>query len=72
MVEEGKIKVKHINTTMPSPFAFNVVLQAHTDVMRMEDKIDFLRRMHQKILAQIGPPKQSSSSAEAAAQAVSS
>ncbi len=54
MVEDGKIKLKQINTPMPSPFAFNIVLEAHTDVLRMEDKLEFLKRMHQRILAQIG------------------
>lgn len=55
LVEEGKIKVKHINTTMTSPFAFGIVLQSHTDVMKMEDKMEFLKRMHQKVLEKIGP-----------------
>ena len=39
---------------MPSPFAFNIVLDAHTDVLRMEDKLEFLKRMHQMTLARIG------------------
>ena len=29
-------------------------MQGHLDVMRMEDKMEFLRRMHQMILAKIG------------------
>jgi ATP-dependent helicase Lhr and Lhr-like helicase len=53
LIEEGKIKVKHINTLMPSPFAFSIVIEAHIDMMRMEDKMDFLKRMHQKVLMQI-------------------
>lgn len=54
LVEDGKIRLKQLNTPMPSPFAFNIVLEAHTDVLRMEDKLEFLKRMHQKILARIG------------------
>ena len=54
MVEEGKVKLKQLNTSMPSPFAFNIVLDAHTDVLRMEDKLEFLKRMHQMTLARIG------------------
>ncbi|MBI2580984.1 ATP-dependent helicase, partial [Candidatus Woesearchaeota archaeon] len=54
LIEDGKIKVKQLNTTMPSPFAFNIVLEAHTDVMRIEDKMEFLKRMHQKVLEKIG------------------
>jgi len=57
LVEEGKIKVKQANTAMPSPFAFSIVLEAHTDVMRMEDRMEFLKRMHQKVLERIGPLK---------------
>ncbi len=53
-VEEGRVKVKQANTSMPSPFAFNIVMEAHTDVMRMEDKMDFLKRMHAKVLNRIG------------------
>ena len=54
LIEEGKIKVKQINTAIPSPFAFNIVLEAQTDVMRIEDKQEFLKRMHQKVLEKIG------------------
>jgi len=53
-IEEKKIRVKQIITTIPSPFALNLVMQGHLDVMRMEDKMEFLRRMHQMILAKIG------------------
>ncbi|MBU1205116.1 MAG: ATP-dependent helicase, partial [Nanoarchaeota archaeon] len=53
-IEEKKIRVKQITTTIPSPFALNLVMQGHLDVMRMEDKMEFLRRMHQMILAKIG------------------
>lgn len=53
-VEDEKIEIKQIHTSIPSPFAFNLVLQGSTDVMRMEEKVDFLRRMHQEVLAKIG------------------
>ena len=53
-IEDKKIRVKQIITTIPSPFALNLVMQGHLDVMRMEDKMEFLRRMHQMILAKIG------------------
>jgi len=53
-IEDKKIRVKQITTTIPSPFALNLVMQGHLDVMRMEDKMEFLRRMHQMILAKIG------------------
>ena len=53
-IEDKKIRVKQIITTIPSPFALNLVMQGNLDVMRMEDKMEFLRRMHQMILAKIG------------------
>jgi len=53
MIEEGKIKIKAIATNVPSPFAFNLVLQGYTDMLRMEDKVEFLRRMHELVLAKI-------------------
>lgn len=52
-IEKDKIKIKQINTTIPSPFAFNLVLQGRLDILKMEDKLDFLRRMHKKILEEI-------------------
>jgi len=53
-IESKKIKIKEINTRIPSPFAFNLVLQGYTDVFKVEDKVEFLRRMHQNVLAKIG------------------
>lgn len=48
LIDKGKTKVKIIETEIPSPFALNIVMQGHTDLLRMEDKQDFLRRMHEK------------------------
>ncbi len=45
-IEEGKIIVKEVYTHVPSPFAFNLVLQGKLDVMKADDKISFLKRMH--------------------------
>src|SRR3989344_1351697 len=52
-IKSGKIEVKQIHTTLPTPFAFNLVLQGYTDVMKIEDKIEFIRRMHDMVLAKI-------------------
>ena len=54
MIEEGKVKVKEIRTTIPSPFAFNLVMQGYIDLLKIEDKMEFIRRMHQMVLAKIG------------------
>ncbi len=56
-IESKKIKVEEINTTFPSPFALNLITQGRTDIMKIEDKVEFLRRMHQNILAKISMKK---------------
>lgn len=52
-IEDGKIKIKQVATNMPSPFAFNLVLQGYLDVLKMEDRIEFIKRMHSYVLAKI-------------------
>jgi len=53
-IEDEKIKPKLIQTEIPSPFAQNLATQGYSDIMRIEDKIEFLRRMHRLVLAKIG------------------
>ena len=53
-IKSGAIELETINTKIPSPFAFNLVTQGYTDILRIEDKIEFIRRMHQMVLAKIG------------------
>ena len=52
-IKDHHIEVKQIHTPLPTPFAFNLVLQGYTDIMKMEDKVEFIRRMHQMVLAKI-------------------
>ncbi len=52
-IKSKKIEIKQTYTQIPSPFAFNLVMQGKTDIMKIEDKIDFIRRMHQMVLAKI-------------------
>jgi ATP-dependent Lhr-like helicase len=53
-IEEGRIAIKEIETRIPSPFAFNLALQGYMDILKIEDKHEFLRRMHEMVLAKIG------------------
>ncbi len=46
-IEEGKIKIKIRNTPLPSPFALGIILQGQSDIIRIEDKQAFLKRMHE-------------------------
>ena len=52
-VINNKITVKTINTEVPSPFAFGLISSGYSDVIKVEDKQEFLRRMHQQVLARI-------------------
>ena len=53
-IEDKKIAVIEIHTKIPTPFAFNLALQGYVDVLKIEEKVEFLRRMHQLVLAKIG------------------
>ncbi|MEK6827852.1 MAG: ATP-dependent helicase, partial [Nanoarchaeota archaeon] len=38
-IEQKKILIKEIRTSLPSPFAFNLILQGFSDIMKIEDKV---------------------------------
>lgn len=63
-IEDGKIKTVVKTTKLPSPFAFNIALQGHMDVLKIEDKHEFLRRMHSYVMAKIGMERTSSDTPE--------
>jgi len=52
-IEEKLIKTKIIQTEIPSPFAFNLALQGYMDLMRMESKLQFIKRLHEQIQQKI-------------------
>ncbi|MGZ7208910.1 MAG: ATP-dependent helicase [Methanobacterium sp.] len=52
-LESGQLEIKQINTVIPSPFAFNLVAQCYLDVLKYEERIEFIRRMHQAIVKEI-------------------
>ena len=54
IIEDGRMNIKQINTRIPSPFAFNLVAQSYLDVLKYEDRMEFIRRMHQAIIKEIG------------------
>jgi len=57
-VEKKMIKVEEIFNSDPSPFAFNLIAQGIVDVMKIEDRIEFIRRMHKNVLAKIKMKKE--------------
>jgi ATP-dependent Lhr-like helicase len=52
-IEAGNISIKEIHTEIPTPFAFNLISMGYSDIMKMEDKQEFLQRMHNMILAKL-------------------
>jgi ATP-dependent Lhr-like helicase len=52
-IKDNKVKVKFIDTILPSPFATNLIIQGYSDLIRIEDKHAFLRRMHELHLKEI-------------------
>ena len=58
-LQEGTITIEEFNTSIPSPFAFNMVIQGYVDILKMEDRIEFVRRMHRLVLEHIDGGKKS-------------
>lgn len=55
-VESGRIKLREKFNDFPSPFSFHLVMQGYSDIFKIEDKVEFLKRMHQKVLTKIKNP----------------
>ncbi|MBU0470532.1 MAG: ATP-dependent helicase [Nanoarchaeota archaeon] len=49
----GKIAVVETKTEIPSPFSFGLIAGGYSDVIKIEDKQEFLRRMHALVMAKI-------------------
>ncbi|VVB78673.1 ATP-dependent DNA helicase Hel308 [uncultured archaeon] len=56
-LNEGFIKVEKVQTSLPSPFAMNLVLQGYSDLLKMEDRVEFMKRMHKEIVKEIKEKK---------------
>ncbi|PIZ50934.1 ATP-dependent helicase [Candidatus Woesearchaeota archaeon CG_4_10_14_0_2_um_filter_33_13] len=52
-VVSGRTIIKEITGNLPSPFAFNLVMAGYSDIIKLEDKQEFLKRMHQAIMTKI-------------------
>ena len=46
-IAKKKVKVEVQETELPSPFALNLILQGHADLIKIEDKQAFLKKMHE-------------------------
>lgn len=52
-LDSGEITYEVRDTSIPSPFSHNLLLQGSTDVVRMEDKKERLQQLHQQVMDRI-------------------
>jgi len=45
-IENGEVKIKIMKLPLVSPFGLNLSLQGRSDLIKMEDRASFLKRMH--------------------------
>lgn len=53
-IGSGKIRFSIIDLPLVSPFGLNLIAQSHADLIRMEDRVSFLKRMHELQMKVIG------------------
>jgi len=53
-IESGRVKVKVVRTPIVSPFGLNLMMQGRSDLIKMEDRANFLKRMHELQMKVIG------------------
>lgn len=53
LLREKKIIVKEIETLTPSPFAIGLFVQGIAEVMKMEERLAFVKRMHERVIEKI-------------------
>ena len=53
-IENKLLKIKIIETKLPSPFTLSLIIQGHSDLIKIEDKQKFLKRMHELHMKAIG------------------
>lgn len=56
-IEDKKITIKTVDTVIPTPFAFNLVSRGYLDVLKYEDRSEFIKRMHEAIIKKINDKK---------------
>jgi hypothetical protein len=53
-LSSGGIEIVERSTDLPSPFSFNLVMQGYVDILKIEDRVEFVKRMHEMVLEEIG------------------
>jgi len=49
LIKDEKIKAKYVQTDLPSPFSLNLISQSHQDYIKIESKIEFLKRVYRAL-----------------------
>ena len=49
LIGSGRIKIERKNTRVVSPFAISLLLESYADVIRIEDKIEFIKRVYAEL-----------------------
>ena len=52
-IKNEEVTLSYHTVKIPSPFSLNLILQGHLDLMKIEDKQDFLQRMHKVYMQEI-------------------
>jgi hypothetical protein len=63
-IERGEIALEEKFLDMPSPFSFTIVLQGYSDILRVEDRQLFLRKLHEQVLRRLSGKDIPSSASE--------
>ncbi len=53
LIENGRVKIKIVRVPIVSPFGLNLMMQGRSDLIKMEDRAKFLKRMHELHLSVI-------------------
>jgi len=53
LIESGRIKLEYKDTDLPSPFSLGLIMQGYSDLVKMEDRVEFLKRMHKSVMERI-------------------
>lgn len=52
-IKGGKVKVEKIQLNTPTPFAFSIYALGRSDLVKMESRLEFIKRMHKRVLSEI-------------------
>ncbi len=52
-INENKIKISKTEVKSPSPFAFGLYVQGISDILKMEERLAFVKRLHENVLSEI-------------------